>query len=243
MKLASGARCIVDTFGLSPNADWRASAVAPEGDRITFDLTHRGDPEGRVTLPMFGGHNVRNALAAIAAGHAAGLNVVEMIQALKDFRGVRRRMELRGKTGGVLVFDDFAHHPTAILETLRAVRWSYPDRRIWAIFEPRSATSCRKVFQQDFARSFEESGADEIILASVFRSTLPEEERLSVDEIIRHLNAAGKHARHIATVPEIVNVVAAESGPGDLVVVMSNGGFDGIHDKLLDALGARSTVR
>ena len=181
--------------------------------------------------------------AAIAAGHAAGLNVVEMIQALKDFRGVRRRMELRGKTGGVLVFDDFAHHPTAILETLRAVRWSYPDRRIWAIFEPRSATSCRKVFQQDFARSFEESGADEIILASVFRSTLPEEERLSVDEIIRHLNNAGKHARHIATVPEIVNVVAAESGPGDLVVVMSNGGFDGIHDKLLDALGARSTVR
>jgi UDP-N-acetylmuramate: L-alanyl-gamma-D-glutamyl-meso-diaminopimelate ligase len=243
MKLASGARCIVDTFGLSADADWRASAVTPEGDRITFDLTHRGEPQGRVVLPLFGGHNVRNALAAIAGGHAAGLNVAEMIQALKDFRGVRRRMELRGKTGGVLVFDDFAHHPTAILETLRAVRWSYPDRRIWAIFEPRSATSCRKVFQQDFARSFEESGADEIILASVFRSTLPEAERLSVDEIIRHLNAAGKHARHIATVPEIVNVVAAESGPGDLVVVMSNGGFDGIHDKLLDALGARSTVR
>jgi len=192
---------------------------------------------------LFGGHNVRNALAAIAAGHAAGLNVVEMIQALKDFRGVRRRMELRGNTGGVLVFDDFAHHPTAILETLRAVRWSYPDRRIWAIFEPRSATSCRKVFQQDFAKSFEDSGADEIILASVFRSTLPEAERLSVDEIVRHLNAAGKHARHVATVPEIVDVVAAESGPGDLVVVMSNGGFDGIHDKLLDALGARSTAR
>jgi UDP-N-acetylmuramate: L-alanyl-gamma-D-glutamyl-meso-diaminopimelate ligase len=243
MNLASGARCIVDTFGLSADADWRASAVTPEGDRINFDLTHRGEPQGRVALPLFGGHNVRNALAAIASGHAAGLNVVEMIEALKDFRGVRRRMELRGKTGGVLVFDDFAHHPTAILETLRAVRWSYPDRRIWAIFEPRSATSCRKVFQQDFARSFEESGADEIILASVFRSTLPEAERLSVDEIIRHLNAAGKHARHIATVPEIVNIVAAESGPGDLVVVMSNGGFDGIHDKLLDALGARSTVQ
>ena len=243
MKLASGARCIVDTFGLAADADWRASAVTPEGDRIAFDLTHRGEPQGRVALPLFGGHNVRNALAAIASGHAAGLNVVEMIEALKDFRGVRRRMELRGKTGGVLVFDDFAHHPTAILETLRAVRWSYPDRRIWAIFEPRSATSCRKVFQQDFARSFEESGADEIILASVFRSTLPEAERLSVDEIIRHLNAAGKHARHVATVPEIVNIVAAESGPGDLVVVMSNGGFDGIHDKLLDALGARSTVQ
>jgi UDP-N-acetylmuramate: L-alanyl-gamma-D-glutamyl-meso-diaminopimelate ligase len=243
MQLASGARCIVDTFGLAADADWRASAVTPDSGSITFDLTHRGDPQGRVTLPLYGGHNVRNALAAIAAGHAAGLNVVEMIGALKDFRGVRRRMELRGNTGGVLVFDDFAHHPTAILETLRAVRWSYPDRRIWAIFEPRSATSCRKVFQQDFARSFEASGADEIILASVFRSTLPEAERLSVDEIVRHLNAAGKRARHITSVPEIVNVVAAESGPGDLVVVMSNGGFEGIHDKLLAALGGRPAVQ
>ena len=116
--------------------------------------------------------------------------VEEMIRALTDFRGVRRRLELRGKTRRRVVFDDFAHHPTAILETLRAVRWSYPDRRIWAIFEPRSATSCRRVFQHDFARAFEESGADEIILASVFRSTLPEAERLSVDELVRHLNAA-----------------------------------------------------
>jgi UDP-N-acetylmuramate: L-alanyl-gamma-D-glutamyl-meso-diaminopimelate ligase len=153
---------------------------------------------------------------------------------------VRRRLELRGVARGVSVFDDFAHHPTAIFETLRAVRWSYPDRRLWAIFEPRSATSCRRIFQEDFTRAFEESGADDVILASVFRASLPEDERLSVDEIIERLRAAGRRARHIATVPEIVRAVAEEAREGDLVVIMSNGGFDGIHDKLLAALGTAS---
>jgi UDP-N-acetylmuramate: L-alanyl-gamma-D-glutamyl-meso-diaminopimelate ligase len=137
------------------------------------------------------------------------------------------------------VFDDFAHHPTAILETLRAVRWSYPDRRVWAIFEPRSATSCRRIFQEDFTRAFMESGADEVILASVFRQSLPENERLSVDEIVDRVNGVGGHARHISTVAEIVSTVSTEARDGDLVVIMSNGGFDGIHDKLLAALGGK----
>jgi UDP-N-acetylmuramate: L-alanyl-gamma-D-glutamyl-meso-diaminopimelate ligase len=136
------------------------------------------------------------------------------------------------------VFDDFAHHPTAILETLRAIRWSYPDRRVWAVFEPRSATSCRRIFQDDFLRAFEESAPDEVILASVFRSSLPEDERLSVEEIVKGLHAAGRHARHIPAVSDIVATIAAEAREGDLVVIMSNGGFDGIHDKLLGALAA-----
>jgi UDP-N-acetylmuramate: L-alanyl-gamma-D-glutamyl-meso-diaminopimelate ligase len=181
---------------------------------------------------------VRNALAAMAAGHAPGLEVEDMIRALAQFRGVRRRLELRGTVRGVSVFDDFAHHPTAIQETLRAVRWSYPDRRVWAVFEPRSATSCRRIFQDDFLRAFQEAEPDEVILASVFRSTLPEDERLSVDEIVRRLREANRHARHIPTVDEIVSTIATEARDGDLVVVMSNGGFDGIHDKLLSALSA-----
>jgi UDP-N-acetylmuramate: L-alanyl-gamma-D-glutamyl-meso-diaminopimelate ligase len=212
--------------------------VRPEGDRITFDLTVKGEPRGPVAVPLWGAHNVRNALAAMAAGAAAGLAVEDMTRALLQFRGVRRRLELRGVVRDVSVFDDFAHHPTAILETLRAVRWSYPDRRIWAIFEPRSATSCRRVFQDDFTRAFEDSGADEVILASVFRSSLPEHERLSVDEIVSHVCASGRRARHIGTVAEIVQTVAAEARAGDLVVIMSNGGFEGIHDKLLAALGS-----
>jgi len=237
MRLTPLARCRVETFGTRADADWRASAITPEGDCIRFDLMVRGERMGPVRLPLWGEHNVWNALAAMAAGEAAGLVIGEMIAALKEFRGVRRRLELRGVARGVSVFDDFAHHPTAILETLRAVRWSYPDRRIWAIFEPRSATSCRRVFQDDFARAFEESGADEVILAAVFRQSLPEDQRLSVDDLVTRLRAAGRHARHLSGVPEIVAAVASEAREGDLVVVMSNGGFDGIHDKLLAALG------
>src|SRR5204862_5812174 len=130
---------------------------------------------GPVVLPLLGEHNVGNALAAMAAGDAAGLTVEEMVRALAAFRGVRRRLELRGVADGVAVYDDFAHHPTAIMETGRAVRRAFPDRRIWAIFEPRSATSCRRVFQDDFARAFASAGADEIVLASVFRQSLPED--------------------------------------------------------------------
>jgi UDP-N-acetylmuramate: L-alanyl-gamma-D-glutamyl-meso-diaminopimelate ligase len=230
------ARSEVETFGLDPSAHWRASAIAPLDDRITFEVWRHGDPFGRFESSLYGVHNVRNALAAIAVGHAVGLSGEEMREGLASFRGVRRRLELRGEARGVSVLDDFAHHPTAILETLRAVRWSYPDRRVWAIFEPRSATSCRRVFQDDFARAFIDSGADEIVLPDVFRASLPPEERLSVEELVRAINAGGRHARHISTVDAIVRTVSAEAREGDLVVVMSNGGFDGIHEKLLAAL-------
>jgi UDP-N-acetylmuramate: L-alanyl-gamma-D-glutamyl-meso-diaminopimelate ligase len=236
-RLASSVRSDVETFGVGVDADWRASAITPENGRIGFDLTHRGEPLGRLALPMYGEHNVKNALAAIAVGHAVGLTIDEMRRGLAAFKGVRRRLELRGVARGVSVFDDFAHHPTAILETLRAVRWSYPDRRVWAIFEPRSATSCRRVFQQDFAHAFVESHADEILLAPVFRSSLPDAERLSVDELIADINRGGGKARTFGSVNDIVAAVAGEAREGDLVVVMSNGGFDGIHDKLLTALG------
>jgi UDP-N-acetylmuramate: L-alanyl-gamma-D-glutamyl-meso-diaminopimelate ligase len=145
---------------------------------------------------------------------------------------------LRGKARGVSVYDDFAHHPTAILETLSAVRASHPDRRVWAVFEPRSATSCRRIFQDDFARAFSESGADEVVIADVFRSTLPADERLSVEELIRDVRKSGRQARHIPAVDDIVKTISAEAREGDLVVIMSNGGFGGIHDKLLAALAA-----
>ena len=128
-------------------------------------------------MPLLGAFNVRNALAAIAVGAAAGLSPDTMAAGLREFKGVRRRMQLRGVVRGIAVYDDFAHHPTAIAETLAGVRSAYPDRFIWAIFEPRSATSCRKVFQEDFARAF--GPADRILLPAIFRSTLPEDQRLS----------------------------------------------------------------
>ena len=140
-QLAAGSRAPVETFGIDVPADWHASNIEPGGDVIRFDVTHRGEPLGRFTLPLHGHHNVRNALAALAVGDAVGLTPDEMRKGLPEFLGVRRRLEVRGVARGVTVFDDFAHHPTAIRETVRAIRWSYPDRRIWAIFEPRSATS------------------------------------------------------------------------------------------------------
>jgi UDP-N-acetylmuramate: L-alanyl-gamma-D-glutamyl-meso-diaminopimelate ligase len=236
-RLASSARGTVETFGTNGPADWRASAITPVHGRVQFDVSYQGEPFGLFDSPLQGTHNVRNALAAIAAGHAAGLDAAAMQRGLASFAGVRRRLELRGVVRGVSVFDDFAHHPTAILETLKAVRWTYPDHRIWAIFEPRSATSCRRVFQDDFARAFAEGRADETVLAAVFRSTLPEDERLDVEALVRGLQHQGVRARLIPAVDDIVRTVAAEAADGDVVVVMSNGGFDGIHEKLLRALG------
>ena len=154
LRLADLASCEVETFGFEPDADWRAAELRPAGDTMRFEATRRGEPLGHFDVPLHGAHNVLNALAAMAVGSAAGLSADEMRRGLAAFQGVRRRLERRGVVRDVTVFDDFAHHPTAILETLRAVRWSYPDRRIWAVFEPRSATSCRRVFQTDFARAF-----------------------------------------------------------------------------------------
>jgi UDP-N-acetylmuramate: L-alanyl-gamma-D-glutamyl-meso-diaminopimelate ligase len=233
-KVSEGARCRVETFGLSAGVDWQAHDLKVGAGSTTFGLRRKGEPAGSFEVPLLGAFNVRNALAAIAIGAAVGLNLDTLAAGLREFKGVRRRMQLRGTAGGVAVYDDFAHHPTAIFETLAGVRSAYPDRRIWAIFEPRSATSCRKVFQEDFARAF--AAADRILLPAIFRSTLPEDQRLSTERLVADLKGAGKDARYIPQVDDIVATVAKEARDGDLVVVMSNGGFDDIHQKLLAAL-------
>jgi UDP-N-acetylmuramate: L-alanyl-gamma-D-glutamyl-meso-diaminopimelate ligase len=232
------ARSPVQTFGLADGADWQAHDLALHAGSTAFSVRRAGTPVGTFEVPLLGAYNVRNALAAIAVGAAVGLEVDTMAAALRAFKGVRRRMELRGTAAGVAVYDDFAHHPTAIAETLAGVRSAYPDRRVWAIFEPRSATACRRVFQSDFVRAF--SAADHVVLPAVFRSTLPEEQRLSVEQLVADLKDAGQDARYIPRVDDIVSEVAKDAEPGDLVVVMSNGGFENIHRKLLDALNARS---
>jgi UDP-N-acetylmuramate: L-alanyl-gamma-D-glutamyl-meso-diaminopimelate ligase len=208
------------------------------GTSTSFGLRRAGLPVGTFEVPLLGAYNVRNALAAIAVGAAVGLSTDTMAASLKRFRGVRRRMEHRGTVRGVAVYDDFAHHPTAIAETIAGVRSAYPDRRIWAIFEPRSATSCRRVFQADFARAL--SGADRVILPAVFRSTLSEAERLSTEQLVTDLKASGVEARYIPKTDDIVAAVSREASDGDLVVIMSNGGFDDIHRKVLAALAGQT---
>jgi UDP-N-acetylmuramate: L-alanyl-gamma-D-glutamyl-meso-diaminopimelate ligase len=237
MALRASARCRVETFGLSGGADWQAHDLKAGASSTTFSVRRQGSPIGVFDLPLLGAYNVRNALAALAIGASTGLNTDTMAEALRRFKGVRRRLEHRGSEGGVAVYDDFAHHPTAIAETLAGVRSAHPERAIWAIFEPRSATSCRRIFQSDFARAFEP--ADHVIIPSVFRSNLPEEQRLSAEQLVADLQASNVDARHIPDTAEIVRTVAREAGDGDLVIVMSNGGFDNIHQRLLSALAER----
>jgi UDP-N-acetylmuramate: L-alanyl-gamma-D-glutamyl-meso-diaminopimelate ligase len=235
--LTLNVRCRVETFGLSDGADWQAHDLRVAGTSTSFSVRRKGEPSGAFEVPLLGAYNVRNALAALAVGSAVGIGLDTMADGLRAFKGVRRRMQLRGVARGVSVYDDFAHHPTAIGETLAGVRSAFPGRRIWAIFEPRSATSCRRVFQADFAKAF--ASADRVVLPAVFRSNLPEEQRLSVEQLVEDLKTAGTDARYIPAVDDIVRAVAAEARDGDLVVVMSNGGFDDIHRKLLSALEAR----
>ena len=230
------ARSRVQTFGLSAGADWRAGDIRVRGG-TRFRVHHAASDLGEFTMGLLGEHNVRNALAAIAVGADLGLDIDALRRGLAGFKGVKRRLEVIGEAKGVTVYDDFAHHPTAVEETLRAVRTAAPGQRIWAIFEPRSASSCRRVFQDDFARAF--AGADEVVLASVFRSTLPESERLSEGRLVADLTRQNVRARHLPSVEAIVDAVAKEARDGDLVVVMSNGGFGGIHQKLVTALAAR----
>jgi UDP-N-acetylmuramate: L-alanyl-gamma-D-glutamyl-meso-diaminopimelate ligase len=232
--LGDKVHCRVETFGLSDDAHWQARDLKVNGQSTSFNLRRGGVSVGTFEVPLLGAYNVRNALAAIAVGAAVGLSTDTMAASLRRFRGVRRRMELRGTVRGVSVYDDFAHHPTAIAETLAGVRSAFPGKRIWAIFEPRSATSCRKVFQSDFARAL--SKADRVVLPAVFRSTLPDNERLSPEELVGELKSSGIDAVHIPNTDGIVDAVRRESKDGDLVVVMSNGGFDDIHRKILAAL-------
>ena len=226
----------VETFGLGETADWRATEIAVSGAGQAFNVSHAGVRFATIQLPLFGLHNVRNALAAIAVAHAVAIPAATIAEGLLQFKGVKRRLEIFGEAAGVTVFDDFAHHPTAIAETLAGLRAANPHKRIWAIFEPRSASSSRRIFQQDFARAF--GPADEVIIAPVFRTSLSEGERLSPQQLVEDLKSAGQRARYSASLDDIVATIARERKEGDLVVFMSNGGFGGIHQKTLAALNS-----
>jgi len=234
--LTAGAVSRVETFGLSDGVDWQAHDVTPGAVRTGFNVRRRGLPFGHFELPLVGAHNVRNALAAIAVAAEVGIAADRIGEGLRTFAGIKRRLEVVGTAAGVTVYDDFAHHPTAVAETLAGLRASHPAARIWAVFEPRSASSCRRIFQDDFVRAF--GAADEVLVAPVFRSKLPEAERLSVPELVRDLHANGQSAHEAESIDEIIAAIVPGHRSGDLVVVMSNGAFGGIHGKLLTALSA-----
>jgi len=243
-ELAAGSFATVESFGYTGEADggwgqaaeprWSAADVR-QGSELRFLVRHDGAPWGEVATPLAGAFNVRNCLAALAAAHAAGAEPDPVRQALRSFRSVRRRLEERGTERGVTVIDDFAHHPTAVRETIAAVRTKYPGRRVIAVFEPRSYTAQRREFQADYQAAL--AMADAVVLGGMFHPERYDAATgMNPAELIAAWTAAGLLAFHSAVVEEIVARVVKDARPGDVVLVMSNGAFGGIHGKLLSAL-------
>ena len=190
-----------------------------------------GEPWGEFAFSLAGEYNVLNATAAAAMAANYGIAADAIAEGLRSFRSVKRRLEVKAEVHGITIIDDFAHHPTAIAETLKALRTRYPGRRLWAILEPRSNTLRRKVFQDELAQSL--VLADEVVLAAIFKSeAIPEHERLDAAAVIATLRASGKPARLLDTADAIVDSIAPELRAGDVVAILSNGGFGGIYEKL-----------
>jgi len=224
-----------DTGEVTPTWLAAPASMAPSGAQ-QFDVFAGGMACGRYTLPVPGRHNVRNALAALAAcAEGLGARLTDARAHLASFEGVARRQDLLGEPDGVRVYDDFAHHPTAVDETLRALRARHPEGRLWVAFEPRSATACRALHQEAYARAFD--AADRVLLAPLGRTNVPEGERLDLAKLAHALGDA--KAQVMDGVDAIVQRVVAEAKPGDTVALFSNGAFGGVHGKLLAALSAR----
>ncbi|MBI4382567.1 MAG: UDP-N-acetylmuramate:L-alanyl-gamma-D-glutamyl-meso-diaminopimelate ligase [Nitrospinae bacterium] len=229
------APCKVETYGFDPAADWSVASYRFGEGQGQFALVRRGQALGEFALPMMGRHNALNAAAATAVALNLGLSVEEVRAALRTFRGVKRRQEIVGEKNGMVVLDDFAHHPTAIHLTLEAVKEAFPGRRIWAVFEPRSATSRRNVFQDSFPPSFRL--ADKIIVAGLFApEKIKPEERLDPEKMTQDLRRMGKEAYFIPEAGQIVEFMVSHNEKRDVALIMSSGGFSGIHRTLLARL-------
>jgi UDP-N-acetylmuramate: L-alanyl-gamma-D-glutamyl-meso-diaminopimelate ligase len=234
-RAVSKAFCPIEKYGFTDSNDWIASDVRAEGESMHFRVTHKGQPFGEFSLHASGRHNVLNALAAIIVAQGRGISAAASAEALKTFRSVKRRMDVKGEFGGILVVDDFAHHPTAVQATIEAARARWPGRRLWAILEPRSNSMRRKVFQDALPRSL--ALADRVLLGGVFRAQqLGDDNRLDPETVAESVRALGKDARVISGSDAMSDHLVKQSQPGDLLLIMSNGSFDGLCEKLVKKL-------
>jgi UDP-N-acetylmuramate: L-alanyl-gamma-D-glutamyl-meso-diaminopimelate ligase len=230
--------CPVETYGFAPGVDWLAGDLEIRDGETCFRVSRQGSEVTRVRMALAGRHNVLNAVAAIAIAHGRGVSGEAIAGAMAAFRGVLRRLEVKGESSGVLVVDDFAHHPTAIRATIDAARHRWPGRKLWAVFEPRSNTMRRRVFENDLAVSL--ATADATVLGAVNRANLlSDEERMSPARVLESVRELGKKAEGFGSAEEIAGYLASEARSGDLVLVMSNGSFDGLCGKLVARLQER----
>jgi UDP-N-acetylmuramate: L-alanyl-gamma-D-glutamyl-meso-diaminopimelate ligase len=239
--VVSEAPCRVVGFGVDDEsrAEWRACGIDSDTEGTGFEMWHGDQVVARIRMPLFGRFNVENAMAGLVTVHALGVSLDAAAAALEGLKGVKRRQEVRGEAGGVMVVDDFAHHPTAVKGSIESLSSRFPGRRIVAVFEPRTNTSRRAIFQRDYAQAL--ADADRIVVAVVpdaplYSATGPVTETFSAEQLALDLRAAGADATAIDGVDAIVAELATSCRPGDVVLVMSNGGFGGIWERLLEAL-------
>jgi UDP-N-acetylmuramate: L-alanyl-gamma-D-glutamyl-meso-diaminopimelate ligase len=225
------ALCRVERYGFSETADWRIRNLRLESGVMRWEVWRAGALWSELEMKLAGEHNALNATAAAALACDRGVSKEAIAAALRSFKSVKRRLEVRAEIGGVTVIEDFAHHPTAIRETLRALRAVYPQRRLWAILEPRSNTLRRKVLEEDLVASLQP--ADRVVLAGVYQQQrIPDAERLHPEDVVRRLNEQGTGAELLADADAIVRGVVPRAESGDVIAILSNGGFDGIYEKL-----------
>jgi len=241
-ECVSKAFCNVERYGIAENSDWRITDMQFHSGRTSWKVFRKGDFWAELMLPMAGEHNALNATAAAALAAGQGVKTEAIQEAVASFQSVKRRLEIRAVIDGVTIIDDFAHHPTAIRETLKALRGAYPDARLWAVLEPRSNTLRRNVFERELVESL--ALADRVVLAGVFKQeSIPENERLHPDSVVKSLRQAGKHATLYPNADVIVETITPDLTAGDVVAILSNGGFDGIYEKLPKRLQQRTLVR
>jgi UDP-N-acetylmuramate: L-alanyl-gamma-D-glutamyl-meso-diaminopimelate ligase len=230
--------CAVERYGFAPNSYWHIANMRHEGSLTHWTLHRDGALFAALSLPMAGEHNALNATAAAALAAGQGIPPTAIIEALATFKSVKRRLEVRAVVEGITIIDDFAHHPTAIRETLRALREAYPGQRLWAVLEPRSNTLRRNVFEADLVESL--ALADRVVLAGVFQSeSIPPAERLHPEKVVAALSTRGVPAELHPDADAIIAAITPQLADRDIVAILSNGGFGGIYVKLPDAIGAR----
>ncbi len=232
------AHCRVGTFGLGDGHDLSAAVEGLDGDGTRIRVRASGVDVASSCVPMLGDYNVRNFLGAAALAREAGVPLERSCEHIAGFEGVKKRLDVRGEVDGIVVYDDFAHHPTAVAETVTALRRRYPQRRLWVIFEAKSNTSRRSVFQDAYPPSFEL--ADIVVLSQPWKKdALPEHEKLSIERLAEDIRARGPEVLVLPTVDEIVPLVAERARRDDVIAGLSGSAFDGLHDRIVDALRRR----
>lgn len=236
---AARAKCPLISYGFGESSEWRADEIVYEGSMTRFGVLRSGKRMMTVVTTLYGKHNISNLLSSIALAEALQIKREDLLEALASFRGVKRRQEIKGEVNGILVLDDFAHHPTAVTETIRAVRERFRNRRLMAVFEPRSNSSRTRVFQKAYSEAFDT--ADLVLIpAPPFPEKTEPSKRFSSEELAENLRGRGLEAIYCRNTDLLLAEIIGRCRAGDAVLFMSNGSFDGLPDRLLQALKTMS---